>query len=1242
MRFLNKVIFIESANIRYAEVKLDGNVHLIGTQGVGKSTLLRALLFFYNANQQKLGIPIEKKRFVDFYYPYQNSFIIYEVMHENGPLSIITYKSRGRVVFRFFNSEYRQAHFVDQADGRIAESWDVVRDNLSRDGVKYTRLVDRYEEYRDIIYGNNKGLGSEFRKYALLESKQYHNIPRAIQHVFLNYKVESDFIKDTIIKSLNEDEIPIDLSNYTLHLKDFETQLNDIKLWTEQPAKGENRIRMLADKIVETYSQIRFSEQDFSRLAMELTRRLWENEQELTKFESRLGKEQAKEVTALERQKKSREYYDKRKGELLVQKGNFVGKLKEAKKKEEEYQRQQIEEVLSRIDKKSDLQLERKGLTDQKVLLESNFYDIKQKYEIQIDQLNNQFESFRNGQQEKIQGLKGVFFQFKEELSNYYEQTITAINKQYEEKRLETRGRVDNKKEELSRLRNRRFEIKHTRYHEKEIARCKEQIESDIDKNRQTLLEIDRIDNESTTLKRQWELERLRLEEVVYNEKNDLRKSIQQLTDNIETIRARVENSKDSLYGWLNKEYLGWESTIGKVIDEERVLFTSGLSPEKTTSAQDSFYGVKINLDEVEKSVKTVSEYEAEIKEAETKIESKRRDINEVDKRLADQLDALKRRFLPRVKENKERLVKCNYDISQCKISSDKATIELGNWQRKAEQDQKNHLEEVNRLADAVTVERTTAENELILIQDQIEKKIKAKQKEREAKTEAKQKLLEEEQRQIEHVIVNRKKEADSAIEVLRANQKKELEDKGADTRKIASLQARLNAIEMELSYIEEKTELAFNYRKDEAELFSKIDYFKSQRDLLDDRLKETEARQEIQQEKQKAELDKIRSRLDQLKKGIADIEEDALEFTDFKQRNAYLDNIDMFREISGSKSKTNPSKENQSTGRSGVTIIKELTDKYYFRINQMNTLKENIHRFTGNFSEQNIFKFKTKLIEDQEFRQFAEDLQEFIEEDKIMEYEKRVNELFARIIQQVGNETEQLLSKEKDIRKVVSDINADFVRKNFVGVIKSIELRVVQSSNKIVQLLGEIKQFNDENMDNFGEVNLFTADVQNREGINKKAVQYLSALSKAISGYRNNTISLSDSFELEFRVVENDNDTGWVDKLANVGSDGTDVLVKAMINIMLLNVFKEGATRNQFKDFRLHCMMDEIGKLHPNNVRGILKFANDRNIFLVNGSPQSFDALAYRYTYQLSKKTDPQVGKDVTVLHRIVTNNRE
>ena len=73
------------------------------------------------------------------------------------------------------------------------------------------------------------------------------------------------------------------------------------------------------------------------------------------------------------------------------------------------------------------------------------------------------------------------------------------------------------------------------------------------------------------------------------------------------------------------------------------------------------------------------------------------------------------------------------------------------------------------------------------------------------------------------------------------------------------------------------------------------------------------------------------------------------------------------------------------------------------------------------------------------------------------------------------------------------------------------------------------------------------------------------------------------------------------------------------MINIMLLNVFKESASR-KFKDFKLHCMMDEIGKLHPNNVNGILRFANDRNIILINGSPTELNRDAYKHVYLLTK----------------------
>ena len=108
MRNLNRIIFINSANIPYADdIYLDWNVHFIGTQGVGKSTVLRAILFFYNADTQKLGIPVEKQSYTEYYFPYSNSYIIYEVTTEQGAFCILSFKSMGRVCYRFIDSPYR-------------------------------------------------------------------------------------------------------------------------------------------------------------------------------------------------------------------------------------------------------------------------------------------------------------------------------------------------------------------------------------------------------------------------------------------------------------------------------------------------------------------------------------------------------------------------------------------------------------------------------------------------------------------------------------------------------------------------------------------------------------------------------------------------------------------------------------------------------------------------------------------------------------------------------------------------------------------------------------------------------------------------------------------------------------------------------------------------------------------------------------------------------------------------------
>ena len=205
MRNLNRIRFINSANIPYADdIYLDGNVHFIGTQGVGKSTVLRSILFFYNADTQKLGIPVEKQSYTEYYFPYANSYIIYEVATENGAFCILSFKSMNRVSYRFIDSPYRKEFFIDPETRTAYTGADRIRMQLDLQNVDYSRIIYTFDEYRNILYGN--GVSSDMKKYSLMESKQYQNIPRTIQNVLLNSKLDAEFIKKTIISSINEDE----------------------------------------------------------------------------------------------------------------------------------------------------------------------------------------------------------------------------------------------------------------------------------------------------------------------------------------------------------------------------------------------------------------------------------------------------------------------------------------------------------------------------------------------------------------------------------------------------------------------------------------------------------------------------------------------------------------------------------------------------------------------------------------------------------------------------------------------------------------------------------------------------------------------------------------------------------------------------------------------------------------------------------------------------------------------------
>jgi len=1227
MRYLNKIVFINSAAIKYTEIELDGNVHLIGTQGVGKSTLLRAILFFYNGNKTKLGIPREKKGFDDYYFEYQNSYIIYEVIKDNIPFCVLAYKVNGKVAFRFFNSEYKRDLFVDE-NNRAFESWDKIRNAFGKE-IHYTPQITSYEEFRKIIYGDNKGLNADFRKYALIESKQYQNIPRTIQNVFLNSNLEAKTIKDTIINSLNEDEFKIDIENYSKsHLRDFETQINDIKIWFKQNRKGQIIIRNQADKVIDKYRVFNYLKREKKELAYYLSSRMSFIENEKPLLTANFSDED-KTLSSLYKKKENlKELHLKREQKIISDIDYITKEITKAKDKQTEYTNQNINDLIEKVSQKGTLTNEQKTLNEEESLLKSAFGVISQKYKALIGLVQNQSQEFSYKQNAEINGIESEFGDNKTSVFNRCQKLVIQIKDNNKDEKEKAVNEIKTIEGEENRIKNKKSELKHQSFFNDEIEKCKED-KKELDK--QVLVSnsvITDSKNKSDNIRKEWELEVKGLESQTEIKVEKEKEHQKQFSIKIENIENKIKQSKSSLYGWLNENLPNWENTIGKVIDEDNVLFNTELNPKLIDKKSTTLFGVELNLNTLKDRVKTVAAYNQEIEEYQSKITEIQKTIQQLIANKEVDLLKLKTKFNKKLNDFKDTISENEYIIIQNEEKLKKNKIELDGWIEKSKSEKETLLLRLENELDKITSKKLNANELLENIKKGINRKITLKEKERDSEISILEKTKTNKISEITNAISDNNKEADSRILDLKKQQNSELDNKGADTKRINIIDTRLTEIVKYLDFIANNEPLVIEYKKDKRELFDKVPELKAEKIGL-------EKKQNSITDEHKIELNKFDKKylsqkeiVENIKLRLVEFETDENKFNEFKKSETYRSIEQFFSE-----------KIKETDGiKNAVLIISEINDKHYKGIETFNELQQAVNLFNGNFNEHNIFSFKLKLNSDSDFLNFASDLKEFVEEDKISEFETRINTRFANIIRLIGRETTELNSKEAEIEKIIKKINDDFVSKNFVQAIKEMEMRTQKSSNSIVKLLIQIKEFNDENSLALGESNLFTGSDINSK--NQKAVDLLNQLVKELEKSKNSNLTLSESFDLQFRIVENDNDSGWVEKLSNVGSEGTDVLVKAMINILLLNVFKDN-TSKKIKDFKLHCMMDEIGRLHPNNVKGILRFANERNILLINGSPTSQNATDYKYTYKLAKeqsKTDPK--KYITKINRLVKVN--
>lgn len=1223
MRYLNKIIFLNSAHIPYAEVKLDGNVHFIGTQGVGKSTLLRALLFFYNADKLRLGIPKEKKSFDAFYFPYPNSYIVYEVMRENGAYCVLALKNQGRVMFRFIDAPFDSKWFIDERN-QVYGEWSKIREQV---GKKHdiSSLVSSYEMYRDIIFGNNRRLELQpFRKYAIVESAKYQNIPRTIQNVFLNTKLDADFIKNTIIRSMSDEDNCIDLNFYREQIKEFEQEYKDVSLWTKKEKNGEVLVRRMADKVIDAYRtllnnrrligegrrELNYAERVAQELLPQYSLDIQESEAECNRVSRLIGEEQEK--------------YGKERDKLSRELGVLDDKLKTTAAKRKYYEEIHIEDILQRVEQETIIEEERKRQVAMKAELEKSYQNVVDKYKALLEQLDMDLRAFRNNKATLLNEHQTALVTQKETLLQELRKAEMETREVFREKTSSVDEMIAQLVHDETALKIQKAKVAHENPFVQEMETNEKEFAEFTARQIQVETEIREVELRIETLRKEAQNE-LEIAELKYQASLDApKKQKTDVEDEIRKIQNLLDKSKGSFSEWLDQNRKGWQENIGKVVDEETILYNDVLNPQLvadssallSSSSAASLYGVNINLTAVERKFRTPKELKEQLAEKEQLRADIIKQLNDLLNQHEENYKTLKGKYLLQIRKLNESLHAKKAEMQLLPQTEKKLKTQALELEKRLKKWRSQQLTELEDKQNALVADKVKKEENKHQLEVDLQRKLKALQTEYNRQVKQETQTFEVFANDIQAQIEEKQNQVDARKRELLKAQRDELHGKGMDTQTLDAYNKRIAELDAELTYIRKNRDVVAVYRNEKIELFDQEPAVRQNRKnkaeaktMLEDKFRQRSERLQLQLSEAQSQLTKQQAAL--------------------KKLDAGLNAVRSFRRDETLCPLESNEIEEKITTKDCLTIVEELKRQIYEDGRSLDNFKKQSQQFLGMFSAHNTFHFNVSPVTEEEFIAFASNLCEFVENDKISEYQKRISGRYTDIIFRISKEVGDLTRREGDIGKTINDINHDFEERNFAGVIREIALRPLKTNDQLMLLLLRIRDFAEENQFNMGEMDLFATE--SRQDVNAKAVKYLLAFMKGLLDEPNRRqLQVADTFKLEFRIKENDNDTGWVEKIANVGSDGTDILVKAMVNIMLINVFKEKASKKS-SDFKIHCMMDEIGKLHPNNVKGILDFANRRNILLVNSSPTTYNVEDYKYTYLLSK--DNRANTKVTQL---------
>ncbi|MEH8019647.1 ATP-binding protein [Rheinheimera metallidurans] len=592
MSQLLRIVLIHTHLPGVVELQLDQHTNICGTNASGKTTLQRLVPVFFGEQPNRV-VPKTRKKFDEFYLPFSNSYIIYEYQRDSGELCqvVLTRKREGGVDYRFISAPYVSEHYLQHTEEGVKaysyHDWAAAMRSIPE--VQVSAKIGATSEYRSIIQNDagalrgNSADNVKLRRlaagFSLVGSgHKLRHIEKLVSAVHAK-EGKMDTLKAMLAAIFEEDGVTLP----TTKVKNTKA-----REWIQQMRQSMrlDKLQQDFDRLKQLAVQLDGSE----AILAALLPLLQQDEQQ----QSQKKADSEQQVHALRGQLQQL----KQQFEQQQMQHNSTLSKTEADLNETSARLDQLQQQYDSFESRDLSKLQRDS--DALPLWRDTLQDVVEQYQLMVEQHG---DMERQLEQRKIK-LAEAFNRLSEQ------QRVKA--KQLQQQKDSTREQQDNKLAALETAFQQRLQQQQQRFAEQltlgssTIAVLQSQInasaltDGEHDEMREATLRLEQAQQQAQQqakqvqqVQQQWQQARQQREQAD-SQLEQARKAQHQAEQHLQQLHRQLTPEQGSLRHYLRLHYSGWEQKLGKVLDE-RLLERHDLQPHISDLTQ-NLYGLQLDL----------------------------------------------------------------------------------------------------------------------------------------------------------------------------------------------------------------------------------------------------------------------------------------------------------------------------------------------------------------------------------------------------------------------------------------------------------------------------------------------------------------------------------------------------------------------------------------------------------------------------------------------------------------------